>query len=200
MLSLLSNIVIFLFSFSIDNGLSIIIRNDIALFMLCCRSSINQIQAPDAMHLQLHFKNPLSKTLYTNTSISPADIVVRKRNSEETVVTGPSSSIRVEMVVLYGDFKKEDWTEKEFNDNVASARTGKGSLLMGTVDIRLSGGVGTFNDIKLTDNSTKRRSGRFRLGVKVVEGNGIQERIMEARSEAFYVRDKRGECKLACFF
>ncbi|XXG79162.1 hypothetical protein AAC387_Pa09g0294 [Persea americana] len=89
------------------------------------------------------------------------------------------------MVVLSGDFAQEDWTKVEFKDNVVGAREGKGPLLKGNVITALTGGVGTFDDIKLTDNSSWTRSASFRLGAKVVHGNGIQDRIREARSEAF---------------
>ncbi|KAJ8619449.1 hypothetical protein MRB53_027978 [Persea americana] len=130
------------------------------------RSPAYQIQEPDVLCLHLRFKNPLPDPLFTGTSIPPAEIVIRRGNSEETVVSGPSSSISVKMVVLYGDFEREGWTAKEFQDNVVCARE---------------------------DNSSWTRSGKFRLGVKAVRGRDIQHRIMEARSEAFVVRDKRGE-------
>ncbi|KAJ8619450.1 hypothetical protein MRB53_027979 [Persea americana] len=154
------------------------------------RPSINQIQACDALFLDFQLRSSWPNIFYTNTSMSPFNIVIRRGNSEEPVVTGPLSSIRVEMVVLSGDFAQEDWTEVEFKDNVVGAREGKGPLLKGNAITALTGGVGTFDDIKLTDNSSWTRSASFRLGAKVVHGNGIQDRIREARSEAFVVREK----------
>ena len=169
--------------------------------MLCCRSPVNQIEAPDAICAQVHFKNVFSHTFFTDTYIAPIDIVIRSGDSGETIATGPLSSICVELVVLPGDFEKEDWTAEEFKDKVVSPRKNKGNLLTGTKEITLKSGVGTFNDIKFTDISGKTTSsGRFRFGVKVLQGNDIQDRIMEARSEPFVVRDKRGECKSVCFF
>lgn len=171
--------------------------------MLCCRPPAYQSQEPDVLCLHLRFKNTLPDPLFTGTRISPAEIVIRRGNSEETVVSGPSSSISVKMVVLYGDFEREGWTAKDFQDNVVCARQGRGPLLIskeGKVVIALRNGVGTFRGIQLTDNSSWTRSGTFRLGVKAVQGRDIQHRIMEARSEAFAVRDKRGECKLVSFF
>lgn len=171
--------------------------------MLCFRSPAYQIQEPDVLCLHLRFKNPLPDPLFTGSSIPPAEIVITRGNSEETVVSGPSSSISVKMVVLYGDFEREGWTAKDFQDNVVCARKGRGPLLIrkeGKVVIALRNGVGTFRDIQFMDNSSWTRSGKFRLGVKAVRGRDIQDRIMEARSEAFVVRDKRGECKLVSFF
>lgn len=171
--------------------------------MLCCRSPAYQIQEPDVLCLHLHFKNTLPDPLFTGTSFPPAEIVIRRGNSEETVVSGPSSSISVKMVVLYGDFEREGWTAKDFQDNVVCPRKGRGPLLTrkeGKVVIALKNGVGTFHDLQLTDNSCWTRSGTFRLGVEAVRGRDTQDRIMEARSEAFVVREKRGECKLVSFF
>ena len=168
---------------------------DITFSMLCCRTSINQIQACDALFLDFQLRSSWPNIFYTNTSMSPFNIVIRRGNSEEPVVTGPLSSIRVEMVVLSGDFAQEDWTKVEFKDNAVGAREGKGPLLKGNAITALTGGVGTFDDIKLTDNSSWTRSASFRLGAKVVHGNGIQDRIREARSEAFVVREKPRQCK-----
>ncbi|RWR94600.1 Calmodulin binding-like protein [Cinnamomum micranthum f. kanehirae] len=162
------------------------------------RSPVNQIQAPDAIS-QLHFKNVFSPTFFTDTYIAPIDIIIRRGDSGETIATGSLSSIRVELVVLPGDFEKEVWTAEECKDKVVSPRKNKGNLLMGTKEITLKRGAGTFNDIKFTDISGKTTSsGSFRFGVIVLQGNNIQDnniqgRIMEARSEPFVVKDKRGE-------
>lgn len=160
--------------------------------MLCCRSPVNQIQASNVISPQLHFKNPLPHTLYANSTDISFEVAIRI--GEENVVTGPLSSIRVKLMVLSGDFEKEYWTKKEFKEKVVSPRKGKGPLLMGKVVIALEGGVGTFNNIKIRDNSSWTSSGSFRLGLKGMRSNSVQERILEARSEAFVVKDPRGEC------
>lgn len=102
------------------------------------------------------------------------------------------------MVVLDGDFgrgDKEDWTKEEFNAHVVRRRDGRRPLLIGELVIALRDGIGTFGDVAFTDNSSWMRSGRFKLGVRVKEGSGIEERVREARSESFLVKDHRGECK-----
>ncbi|KAJ8619451.1 hypothetical protein MRB53_027980 [Persea americana] len=155
------------------------------------RSPVNQIQASNVISPQLQFKNPLPHTLYANSTDISFEVAIRI--GEENVVTGPLSSIRVKLMVLSGDFEKEYWTKKEFKEKVVSPRKGKGPLLMGKVVIALEGGVGTFNNIKIRDNSSWTSSGSFRLGLKGMRSNSVQERILEARSEAFVVKDPRGE-------
>lgn len=56
-------------------------------------------------------------------------------------------------------------------------------------------GSGLISDIIFTDNSSWQRSRRFRLGARPVTKNYSEARIREARSEAFMVKDHRGECK-----
>lgn len=119
------------------------------------------------------------------------------------VTTGPLSSIKVEIVVLNGDFGKDEnvsWTKEDFNANVVRAREGRRPLLTGDLVVALRNGVGTFGNVTFTDNSSWIRSRRFRLGVRVMESSATEERIREARSEPFMVKDHRGECKFIFLF
>ncbi|KAF7805067.1 calmodulin-binding protein 60 G-like [Senna tora] len=103
---------------------------------------------------------------------------------------------RIMMCALNGEFggdESEDWSAEEFNANISPRREGKGQLLSGDHRfVTLENGVAFVSDIEFTDSSCWTRSRRFRLGAKVVQNNEANV-IREGRSEAFVVKDKRGE-------
>ncbi|KAG5547247.1 hypothetical protein RHGRI_013049 [Rhododendron griersonianum] len=150
---------------------------------------------------QLHFVNKLPSTLFTGCRIKSADgnsvkIVILNSVSEEVMSSGPLSSLEIEIVVLNGDFGadyQEDWTEKEFNANIVREREGRRPLVTGELVITLRDGVGYVGDASFTDNSSWIRSRKFRLGARPVQSKLPEVRIREARSEAFAVKDHRGE-------
>ncbi|CAL5402087.1 unnamed protein product [Camellia sinensis] len=150
---------------------------------------------------QLHFDDKLPSTIFTSSRIEsqdrkPVKIVILDAISKKIITSGPFSSIKIEIVVLDGDFgadDQEDWTEKEFNANVVREREGKRPLVTGELVISLRGGVGYIGDVNFTDNSSWIRSRRFRLGARPVQSISTEVRIREARSEAFVVKDHRGE-------
>ncbi|XP_058076250.1 calmodulin-binding protein 60 G-like [Magnolia sinica] len=80
---------------------------------------------------------------------------------------------------------------QEFCEGEVHPRDGKGTLLKGLVKTKLKDGVGYFKDLTFTDNSRCIKSGKFRLGASVVQSSYTGERIREARSEAFRVKDRR---------
>jgi len=104
-------------------------------------------------------------------------------------------------VVLEGDFNDEaehDWTHLHFKSFEVKEREGKRPLLAGDLQVTLKGGVGTLGDLTFTDNSSWIRSRKFSLGVKLADGLCDDNRIREAKTEAFAVKDHRGECMLLC--
>ena len=107
--------------------------------------------------------------------------------------------MKLDVVVLEGDFNNEDdedWTQEEFESHVVKEREGKRPLLTGELQVTLKEGVGTLGDLTFTDNSSWIRSRKFRLGLKVAPGFGESIRIREAKTEAFTVKDHRGECRV----
>ncbi|CAL5369443.1 unnamed protein product [Camellia sinensis] len=112
------------------------------------------------------------------------------------VTSGPESTIKLDVVVLEGDFNNEDdegWTEEEFESHVVKEREGKRPLLTGDLQVTLKEGVGTLGELTFTDNSSWIRSRKFRLGLKVASGFCEGIRVGEAKTEAFTVKDHRGE-------
>ena len=106
-------------------------------------------------------------------------------------MAGPLSSSRVEIVPLNADFTEESWTVDVFKGYIEKQREGKRPLLTGDLTVTLKDGVGVITGVvTFSDNSSWTRSKKFRLGAKLTGGGAV-----EARSEAFKVKDQRGECK-----
>ncbi|XP_068664174.1 calmodulin-binding protein 60 B-like [Aristolochia californica] len=150
---------------------------------------------------ELQIRSKLPSTLFTGSRIEaedglPVQVVIVDASSKKTITSGPLSSLKIEALVLNGDFGKdeeEDWSQQEFDANVILEREGKRPLLAGELVISLKDGVGNLGEISFTDNSSWIKSRTFRIGVKVIESSCPEERIREARSEAFVVKDHRGE-------
>ncbi|GAB4831292.1 hypothetical protein Ancab_005306 [Ancistrocladus abbreviatus] len=165
------------------------------------RSSCKRIKGPEGRNLQLHFSSSLLQPYFAGGNIvgedkRPIKIVLRDANTHELVTAGPESCSTVHVVVLEGDFNAEDddnWTLEGFESCVVKERDGKPPLLDGGLKLRLKEGVGTIMDLKITDNSSWIRSGKFRLGAKVTSGFDEGMRIREAVTKAFKVKDRRGE-------
>ncbi|XP_057439039.1 calmodulin-binding protein 60 B-like isoform X2 [Lotus japonicus] len=161
----------------------------------------NQAGISGAKPFQLCFINKLPDTIFTQSNIisedeSPLQIALFDVKSQSVVSDGPFSSIKIEICALNGDFGSsgnEDWTEVEFNDNILHQRDGKQPLLIGERFITLKNGVCCIPKIGFSDNSRWVRSRKFRLGAKVVQPNSNGEYVKEGASEAFVVKDNRGE-------
>ncbi|KAL3515979.1 hypothetical protein ACH5RR_022881 [Cinchona calisaya] len=161
------------------------------------RSSPNQIGSCNRSRTwQLHFDDILPSPLFTGCRVEKEDgslikILLRDSRSKQVIISGPLSSIKVTIVVLDGDFNKddqEDWTKQEFENRTVREREGKRPLVTGTLVVSLKEGIGYVEDVSFTDNSSWRRSGKFRLGAITSEEN-----IREGISNAFKVKDHRGE-------
>jgi hypothetical protein len=122
----------------------------------------------------------------------------------QIVSRGPEASMKLDIVVLEGDFAADDeenWTREEFENALVRERDGKRPLLAGELSVTLKDGVATLSELTFTDNSSWIRSRKFRIGVKVSDSvfEGLQ--IREAVTEAFTVKDHRGECmSISCCF
>lgn len=165
------------------------------------RSSPKRIEGRDGRNLRLHFRTRLSLPLFTGGKVEGergvAIIVVLLDADTGVVVTsGPEASAKLDITVLEGDFNNEDdedWTQEDFESHEVREREGKRPLLTGELQVTLKEGVGTVGELMFTDNSSWIRSRKFRLGVKVASGYCEGMRIREAKTEAFTVKDHRGE-------
>ncbi|XP_075505022.1 calmodulin-binding protein 60 A-like isoform X1 [Primulina tabacum] len=148
----------------------------------------------------LQFLNAISIPVFTGTRIEGEGcnnlaVALFDAHTGKVVSCGPESSGKVEIVVLEGDFdgdEGDNWTSEDFKNNIVREREGKKSLLTGDTFVILKDGIAPIEDISLTDNSSWTRSRKFRLGARLIENTG-GARVKEAKSEAFIVRDHRGE-------
>ncbi|KAJ7955759.1 Calmodulin-binding protein [Quillaja saponaria] len=165
------------------------------------RSSPKMIEGPDGRSLQLQFRSRLSLPLFTGGKVegeqgAAIHVVLVDVSTGNLVPYGPEASIKLDVVVLEGDFNNENdegWTQEEFESHVVKEREGKRPLLTGDLQVTLKEGLGTLGDLTFTDNSSWIRSRKFRLGLKVASGCCEGIRIREAKTEAFTVKDHRGE-------
>ncbi|XP_026435600.1 calmodulin-binding protein 60 A-like [Papaver somniferum] len=163
------------------------------------RPPVNQIQASRPRGFRLQFVNNLPKLHFTGARVLadgsvPLQVVILDGDLN-VVRTGPLSSLKIEIFALDGDFgtdEQEDWSEKQFDESIKRAREGKRPLVIGEVCVNLVNGSGLLSDITVTDNSSWVRSGKFRLGARVVQPFNT-DRIREARTGSFVVRDHRGQ-------
>ncbi|KAF8708623.1 hypothetical protein HU200_030002 [Digitaria exilis] len=152
-------------------------------------------------NLQLQFMTKLSLPIFTGSKIEgegslSITVALADTLTRQVVASGKESLMKVEIVVLEGDFEsgeEDDWTAQEFNNNIVKEREGKRPLISGDVFVALIAGIGTVGELSFTDNSSWTRSRKFRLGARTEDGyfNGI--RVREAKTESFVVKDHRGE-------
>lgn len=165
------------------------------------RSPSVRIQALEPSSVELVFAKKLSLPIFTASKILDEDNnsiqiqIVDKTNNTNSDLPNP---IKVEIVVLDGDFPtggRDDWTTEEFENNILRERTGKRPLLTGDVNVTVRDGLTTIGEIEFTDNSSWIRSRKFRIGARVAPGTSAYQgsRIREAITDAFVVKDHRGE-------
>lgn len=165
------------------------------------RSSPPRLQGSEGKSLQLSFRTRMPPHLFTGGKVegeqgTAIHIVLLDSSTGGVVQTGPESAAKLNVVVLEGDFNEEtdeDWSEEQFESHEVKEREGKRPLVTGELQVTLKEGVGTLGELTFTDNSSWIRSRKFRLGVKVAPGYCDGIRVREAKTEAFAVKDHRGE-------
>lgn len=167
---------------------------------------IEEVEA--SSNWRLVFTRPISPQIYTKSKVEdednrPLQVKLVDTRTGESPAISPRSALKVEVVVLNGDFPSQDddeWTAEEFNRNVVKQREGRAQLLVGDRKVAVCEGMASFQDLEFTDNSSWVRSGRFIFGVRVAPGSYEGPRIKEAVTKPFKVLDRRGECKHFFFF
>ncbi|TKY44729.1 SAR DEFICIENT 1 protein [Spatholobus suberectus] len=166
------------------------------------RSPSLRLQAMEqSSKLQLWFSKRLSLPIFTGTRIldvdgNPVNIVLMDKSGGQLVPTSLPHALKLEIVVLDGDFPyvdSEDWTSEEFNRHVVKERSGKRPLLAGELNLIMRDGTAPTGDIEFTDNSCWIRCRKFRVAVRAALGSNQGVRIREGMTEAFVVKDHRGE-------
>jgi hypothetical protein len=175
------------------------VENGLKCRKLLTRFPSFRIQLPSST-LKLVFTKTLALPIFTGSKIfdpenNPLQIMIVDSSSGGHMVH--TSPVKVELVVLDGDFPRGDgetWNSEEFERNIVKERTGKRPLLAGELNVTVRDGFGSVGEIEFTDNSSWIRCRKFRLGARVVNGSGAENvKIGEAITEAFIVKDHRGE-------
>ncbi|KAF8776562.1 hypothetical protein HU200_003280 [Digitaria exilis] len=167
--------------------------------IVCCRARIVKKQSLTPTY-KLSFVNNLSDQIFTKREIRAADGAPIKI----TITGGDSNwqfsssarlhSARAKIVVLDGDFNADNhevWTSEEFCNHIVRPRDKIGVVLAGDLELKLKNGEAYLENATFVDNSRFTRSGKFRLGVMLIDNLG--ERVQEGISEPFSVKDRRGE-------
>lgn len=159
------------------------------------RTLVDQNQPP---RYKLKFMNGLRKEIFTKKTICAANGDLLKISVEEIHgQRGGSSrlfSAKIKVVVLDGDFNRDNndcWTSEDFSKHIVRPRDKVGAVLTGELELSLTNGEADLPDATFIDNSKFMRSGKFRLGVMVIDELG--ERVQEGITEPFTVKDRRGE-------
>ncbi|XP_071740672.1 calmodulin-binding protein 60 B-like [Rutidosis leptorrhynchoides] len=164
------------------------------------KSPLDASESSNTMPLQLRFLTKPIPIIFTGSRVQSEDnntinVVLFDPNSNKTVSYGPLSSLKIAIVPVDGDFPAgdhENWSQTNFDTKIIYARDGKRPLLTGDLELYLKEGVAVSHNVVFTDNSSWRRSRMFRLGAKALNPTaGV--RIREAVSEAFVVKDRRGD-------
>ncbi|XP_004952706.2 uncharacterized protein LOC101772058 isoform X2 [Setaria italica] len=145
---------------------------------------------------RLKFESKCCEDKYSGHVITADDgnpITVAIYDHDNKIIrNGPLSSLQVKIVVLDGEFNKENkeqWSRESFLNNIrVYGRTGKPPLLASELYVRLENGVANLCGIKFQDNVPSRK---FRLGVMEADDR-ISETILEGISEPFTIKSGRG--------
>lgn len=167
------------------------------------RSPSLRIQAPQPAYMKLMFANNNLPTIFTCNKISdinvePLKLQLVEQIGEQITQKKLPHHVKVEIVVIDGDFPSTDreiWTVDEFDKSIIKPRSGRRPLIAKDVNYTIkNGGDGvTVAELEFTDNSSWIRSRRFKLGARVIGGISNGDRILEALTHPFIVKDQRGE-------
>ncbi|XP_010926000.1 protein SAR DEFICIENT 1 [Elaeis guineensis] len=164
-------------------------------------SQMHNIEAAEPPSMKLIFKRQPSPPIFTGSKVEdednkPLQVLLVDTYNNEIPQSSLPSPLKVEVVVLDGDFPSndhEDWTSTEFQNSMVKERTGRRPLITGEVNLTLRDGTASISDLTFTDNSSWIRSRHFRIGARIVPGSYDGPKIKEAMTEPFTVKDHRGE-------
>ncbi|KAK6925280.1 Calmodulin binding protein, C-terminal domain [Dillenia turbinata] len=165
------------------------------------RSPSLRIQALEPSSLQLIFNKKIDQHVFTGTKLgegdnNPFQVVLVDMRSGQMIPTSLPHPIKVEIVVLDGDFPPtngDNWSSDDFDRNIVKERTGRRPLVTGDLNITIRDGYALIEDLEFTDNSSWIRCRKFRLGARVARESSHGVRIREAMTNPFVVKDHRGE-------
>uniref|UniRef100_A0A0E0MNH3 Calmodulin-binding protein-like n=1 Tax=Oryza punctata TaxID=4537 RepID=A0A0E0MNH3_ORYPU len=149
-------------------------------------------------NVQLRFLNDLKTPVYTEKNITADNseaIRVGIFEGDNMITDGPLSKVKVEIVVLRGDFSNDgrvSWTEEQFNNHIVQGRDGHG-VLGGDRIVWLRKGETCLGKIRFKEGSSRTRSRMFIVGARVSKSENTGVRVQEAIMKPVTVLDRRNE-------
>ncbi|XP_047310726.1 calmodulin-binding protein 60 B-like isoform X1 [Impatiens glandulifera] len=145
-------------------------------------------------YMELRFSSNVSETVWTAEPIrgegnSSILVTLFDVHTGETVISGPESSAKLEIVILKGSFDRDDWTAEEFSQNIIKEMNEK-NILKGNVLLELKGGIGTLGDLSILHDKNWKPVSKLRLGARFVD-TFQNIRVKEAKTNTFTMKDKR---------
>ncbi|KAJ0827277.1 putative CALMODULIN-BINDING PROTEIN60 [Helianthus annuus] len=147
------------------------VENALRRTLSCSNSNAMRFKSLEPSTMQLKFRKHLTLPIFTGTKIldedgNPLEIYLSDiNNNQQSTFAG---TMKLHIVVLDGDFPSVGgniWTSDDFEKHIVKERRGKRPLL----------------------------AGDFRIAARVVQGPSHELVIREAMTEAFVVKDHRGE-------
>ncbi|KAM0049882.1 putative CALMODULIN-BINDING PROTEIN60 [Helianthus debilis subsp. tardiflorus] len=147
------------------------VENALRRTLSCTNSNAMRFKSLEPSTMELKFRKHLTLPIFTGTKIldedgNPLEIYLSDiNNNQHSTFAG---TMKLQIVVLDGDFPCVEgniWTSDEFEKHIVKERRGKRPLL----------------------------AGDFRIAARVVQGPSHELVIREAMTEAFVVKDHRGE-------
>uniref|UniRef100_A0A0E0I3W6 Calmodulin-binding protein-like n=1 Tax=Oryza nivara TaxID=4536 RepID=A0A0E0I3W6_ORYNI len=150
-------------------------------------------------NVQLRFLDDLKTPVYTEKNITAESneaIRIGIFEGDNMITDGPLSKVKVEIVVLRGDFSNDgrvSWTEEQFNNHIAQGRNGQGFVLGGDCGVWLKNGENRLGKIRFKEGSSRTRSRMFIIGARVSKSENTGVRVQEAVMKPVTVLDRRNE-------
>lgn len=115
--------------------------------LLINRASSPRTKCTEGKILKLQFKTRMPPHLFTGGNImgergAAIHIILMDLKKGLLIQDGPQSAVKLDIVVLEGDFNDEPDNEEEFGNHVVKACNGKNPLLIGDHQVTLKGGDG----------------------------------------------------------
>ncbi|CAN4088226.1 unnamed protein product [Withania somnifera] len=132
-------------------------------------------------HLALTFSNNIGGPIYTGLPVgdqegSSLDLLLIDSCTQKIIKSGPEASAKVEIVALEKDF---------------TSYAGEKLLIRGDPHVSLKDGMVSVSHISFKHTRIPMRKRELRLGARVTYPYDIGNRIMEAVTEPFFVKDRR---------
>lgn len=148
---------------------------------------------------QLHFMTSMPSHLFTEAKVqgdqgTTVRVALLNPETGHVVHSGPGSTAMLNLFILNRDVEKVEITGEQLESHTISEGSEERKPILSGDLLVTRGGIGTLGHFTFTQDSSRTKSGKYRLGVEVACRCYAAMHIHGALSEAFAVEDSRGEC------